>query len=532
MVIGSILVFNYCDYMMSNQPNIHNQTSLAEALGALSLATDMSAGNPPGSALTATVLAVRIGQKLGLSTEDQQALYFACITRFIGCTSTSEETAAMAFGDEFSPYLALSLADPADPKSVRTELNRHALLNTQEELRQTLFEGVIGMGSEVMRLGMPHCSQAISLTRRIPVPDSVPDILSRLESRWDNQHPVHPPGPELLPATRIIEFCVVAELHRRAGGLRSMIEVARARSGGQFEPAVVHVFLEHVADLTQGFSKSAEWQTFLDSEPGEQRTIGDQGMRRVAEAFADFTDNKSRWFVGHSRQVAGLSYSTAVATRSDERWCSEMFTAALLHDIGKCAIANGIWDKEEPLTPYEESIAHQHTMHTEHILSLTQVFHRIGGIACSAHERADGSGYHRRIRLEEPRAAILAVANIYNELTTDGPRHSALKPEMAAEKLLTEAHKGCLPQNAVRAVLDSAGQPRSAMPAYPDGMTNREADVLRHLARGKTNKDIARALNVAPKTVDNHVQNLYRKIGTQTRAAAAMYAFERGIFDT
>ena len=50
------------------------------------------------------------------------------------------------------------------------------------------------------------------------------------------------------------------------------------------------------------------------------------------------------------------------------------------------------------------------------------------------------------------------------------------------------------------------------------------------MARGLTNREIAAKLSIAPKTVDNHTQNLYRKIGAGSRTAAAMYALERGIF--
>ncbi|MCP4383583.1 MAG: HD domain-containing protein, partial [Hyphomicrobiales bacterium] len=427
---------------------------LAEVLGALSLATDMSAGNPPGSALTATALAVRIGNRLGLPEGQLGDLYYACITRFIGCTSTSEDTAAAALGDELTGYLAATLADPADSESLRAELERSFAPGQPEEARQAVIDAFVGMGPAFMVLGVAHCAQAVALTRRLPVPSGVPDILARLESRWDDLHPVHPPGPDLLPATRIIEFCVVAELHRRVGGLRSMVEVADARAGGQFDPEVVKVFLDDVARLTAGFARVDEWSTYLEAEPGPPRSMDSDDLRRVAEAFADFTDNKSRWFIGHSRQVAGLSYRAALDVRAEEDWCQTMFNAALLHDIGKCAIVNGIWDKTEPLTPYEVSIARQHPSHTEHMLSMTPVFGAVGEIACSAHERADGSGYHRRTRLEEPRAAILAAANLFDELTTQGPRSQALDDGEAAEQLLAEVSAGRLPREAVRGVLD------------------------------------------------------------------------------
>ena len=84
---------------------------------------------------------------------------------------------------------------------------------------------------------------------------------------------------------------------------------------------------------------------------------------------------------------------------------------------------------------------------------------------------------------------------------------------------------------AVRAVLDAAGArdvPVSAA-APPAGLTPREAEVLVLLARGRTNKEVAAALGVAPKTVGRHAENLYAKLGVRSRAAAALWAAEHGL---
>jgi HD-GYP domain-containing protein (c-di-GMP phosphodiesterase class II)/DNA-binding CsgD family transcriptional regulator len=501
------------------------ENRLASVLGALSRATDLAAGQPPGAALAATVLAVRLGRRMGLPEPDLCALYYAGVTRFIGCTSTSEDIATQMLGDELTPYLALSRADPADPESVRRELESLFAPDAPTEARRKIIEALVGMGSDIMLGGVTHCEQAISLTRRLPVPEAVPTILARLESRWDDRHPTHPAGPELLPATRIIECCVVVELHRRAGGLRSMVEVARSRAGGQFDPEVVSELLADPVGLTSGLTPAREWQTFLDCEPGTPAQIGAHGLRQTAEAFADFTDHKSRFFVGHSRQVASLALRAAVAQGGDEGWCRALHDAALLHDIGKCAIPNGIWNKSSALDPFERSQAQTHAFHTEQILAISPGFEALGEIACSAHERRDGSGYHRRTRLEEPRAAILAAANLYDELTSDAPTREALAPDEAAE-----VSAGRLPHGETRSVLEAAGRRAAATRVYPDGITPREAEVLRHLTRGLTNKRIASKLGIAPKTVDNHLQNLYTKIGTRTRTAATLYAFDKGIF--
>ncbi|MDQ3974304.1 MAG: LuxR C-terminal-related transcriptional regulator [Actinomycetota bacterium] len=65
--------------------------------------------------------------------------------------------------------------------------------------------------------------------------------------------------------------------------------------------------------------------------------------------------------------------------------------------------------------------------------------------------------------------------------------------------------------------------------AYPDGLTAREAEVLRLLAGGNTNKEIAAQLVLSVATVQRHVANLYRKIGARGRADATAYALKRGL---
>jgi DNA-binding CsgD family transcriptional regulator len=66
---------------------------------------------------------------------------------------------------------------------------------------------------------------------------------------------------------------------------------------------------------------------------------------------------------------------------------------------------------------------------------------------------------------------------------------------------------------------------------WPSGLTAREVDVLRLLARGMTNNEIAEALVISPKTADHHIEHIYAKIGVNNRARASLYAVQRGLMD-
>jgi len=66
-------------------------------------------------------------------------------------------------------------------------------------------------------------------------------------------------------------------------------------------------------------------------------------------------------------------------------------------------------------------------------------------------------------------------------------------------------------------------------PEYPDGLTQREVEVLRLVAGGKTDRDIAEALFISARTVTTHVSNIFNKINAVNRAQAASYATREGL---
>jgi pimeloyl-ACP methyl ester carboxylesterase len=79
----------------------------------------------------------------------------------------------------------------------------------------------------------------------------------------------------------------------------------------------------------------------------------------------------------------------------------------------------------------------------------------------------------------------------------------------------------------LRAVNDFLAEPHT--PALPDGLTEREVEILGLLAGGRSNAAIAGLLTISTRTVERHIENLYTKIGSHNRAEATAYAFRRGL---
>lgn len=68
-------------------------------------------------------------------------------------------------------------------------------------------------------------------------------------------------------------------------------------------------------------------------------------------------------------------------------------------------------------------------------------------------------------------------------------------------------------------------------PESPELLTEREVDVLRYLARGRSNKEIASALHITEKTVKTHVSNILAKLGVPSRTQAALHAVRLGLVE-
>ena len=147
------------------------------------------------------------------------------------------------------------------------------------------------------------------------------------------------------------------------------------------------------------------------------------------------------------------------------------------------------------------------------------------------HERLDGSGYPRGLTAASLTLSdrLLAAADVYHAMTEPRPCRAPLGPDQASRDLQALARAGRLDGEAVRAVLRASGAGAPARRGWPGGLTAREVEVLALLARGHSNKEIARRLVLAPKTVSNHVEHIYAKLGVSSRATATLFATQHSL---
>ncbi|MFE3886009.1 response regulator [Streptomyces lydicus] len=156
--------------------------------------------------------------------------------------------------------------------------------------------------------------------------------------------------------------------------------------------------------------------------------------------------------------------------------------------------------------------------------------------------RCDGVEATRRIRAEHPGTQVVVLTTYADDdslfpALQAGARGYLTKDADGDE--IVRAIDGVLSGEAglsptiQRRLLERVAEPVRPLPqppdALPDGLTAREVEVLRLVADGQSNPEIARTLHVSTETVKTHINNLFAKAGLRDRAEAIHYAYRHGL---
>jgi ATP/maltotriose-dependent transcriptional regulator MalT len=250
-----------------------------------------------------------------------------------------------------------------------------------------------------------------------------------------------------------------------------------------------------------------------DSAPGDCHFLPGLDLLALAAALAldagDLT-TAGRWIAAHGRW---LDWSGAVLWRAE-------------HELLRARHARLSADQAAARAHAEAALARATAPRQP--LALLAAQRLLGELATD-----DGRLAEARAHLDAALALADACAAPYERALTLlalAGQHAAAGETASAEARLDTARAICLPLGAaptlariaaVAAALAAQAPPGSRAPG---GLSRREAEVLRLLAVGRSNGQIAAALFLSPRTVQRHVANLYLKIGAHDRAAATAYA--------
>jgi len=155
----------------------------------------------------------------------------------------------------------------------------------------------------------------------------------------------------------------------------------------------------------------------------------------------------------------------------------------------------------------------------------------------------DGVEATRRIRARHPQTQVVVLTTYSDDESIIGALKAGALGYLTKDATRAEIGRAVLAAAAGQAVLDPAVQQRlvsaavrAPAPAGPDraadhDLTLRESEVLRLIAAGKSNREIARALFVSEATVKTHVNRVFAKTGSRDRAQATRYAYTHGYTD-
>jgi HD-GYP domain-containing protein (c-di-GMP phosphodiesterase class II) len=381
------------------------------------------------------------------------------------------------------------------------------------------------MASVVLRTS---CEVAESTARRIGLPEGVQVALRHL-SEWHNGKGgfLGAKGDGIPLAARIVPAAFTASLFDLLAGPDAAVSVLQARAGRIFDPVVVGAFLRDGPTIMAELGSLDLLRCLRDEEPAPTLKVGVAQLDEIAIAFGDAVDLKMPFTHGSARRAFAFAEAAAASLGLEADVVASTRRAAALRDIGKASIPNALLERPGRLTELEWESVRLHAYQSERVLCRSPSLAAVGQLAGLHHERQDGSGYHRGAAgAAIPLAArIIAVADALVAMTQPRPYRDAVSLEQACQEL-ERARGGAFDPDAVRAVIAAAHGGGKVRRAVPAGLTDRQVEVLRLIAVGLSNRQIAERLVVSPRTAEHHVQDIYLKLGTSSRAAAALFAVE------
>lgn len=500
-----------------------------EVLAGLSVAIDLGLGQPAEHMLRSAVIACGLADRLGLDAEQKATVYYTTLLMWIGCHADSQEYARW-FGDDISVRRDAYLVDWSGVpylKFLLGNVGRGEPLGQRVRVMATLMRDARGQLGTLIH---SHCASAAALARHLGLGPDVERTLAHTFERYDGGGlPAGSAGEDIPVEMRIAQLADVAEVHQRMYGVQGAVAMARSRRGGHLDPTVVDAFTTD-ADALFPAAGDDPWERALSIAPDSEVRLDEARLDELLTAIGDFVDLKCPFTLGHSRQVAGLASAAAVHLGLPDADVVAVRRAGHLHDVGRIGVSNQVWSKPAELTASEWERVRMHPYLTDRVLTRIPGLAQVAAIARAHHEHLDGSGYPLGLSgtaLGRPER-LLAAAVAYQSAVEPRPYREALSPDAAAARLRDRAGRGALDADCAEAVLKVAGH-TSGRTRRAGDLTPREAEILGLVARGLSNRDIAARLVLSEKTVRNHVERTYSKIGATNRVGASLYALRQGL---
>lgn len=471
-----------------------------DAIKALAFVGDLSMGQPIDHSARTAWIASRLAAAIDRDAATQGHVACVSLLRWSGCTANAPEFSDL-LGDDVG--------------------GRRSMLSTASASAAAQFAGSVGALAQI------HCEVSGDIARTLGLPPAVELALRHIFESFDG--PVDPDGRE-APRTPgevfIVSIAGDLEIFSRVHGLGNALRFIGDRADARYPAFLVDAVRQHAVDwlhaLEQG-AAAAEMQA-------PAAILGD--VTTPLELIADVIDLKLPWMTGYSRRVADAAVLCAAGMGLGELQQGRVHRAGLIHGIGRASVPNPVWDSPGVRSEADFERLRLVPYWTDRAARRIEALRAEAEIASFVDERLDGSGFFRGARGPsiDIEARVLAVAAHWVALRTSRPGRAALSEADAVAALRREGERGRLDASAISAL--TGGQPHEAGPTPAREaalLSDREVEVLGRISLGDSNKEAARFLGISPSTVRAHLENIFRKLGCTTRAAATLKAMTLGL---
>jgi HD-GYP domain-containing protein (c-di-GMP phosphodiesterase class II) len=505
---------------------------LAELVAALSLGIDLGFGQPMEHVLRQCLISLHLAERLQLADDEKIVVYYTALLLTVGCHSDAHEQAKW-FGDDFALKANKYKYEMRDPRGAAATIGLIGGRGNPPLHRFRVgLEFAISGRRDLDDMISHHAALARMLAEQLGLGDGVQEAVGASYEQWDGKGwPGKLRGDAVPIGARIAGLAEFVEVAHRIGGVPAATRLARKRSGKQFDPTVAAALCDASDDIFADLGTTQTWKAVIAAEPALGVRLSDAQFETALRAITNFIDLKSPYFLGHGQAVADLAYEAGRALGASGDDLTTLRRAGLVHGFGRLGVSNSILDKPGPLGAGEWERIRLQPYVTERMLQQSAALAPLGAIAVQHRERLDGSGYPRALfgNSISMAARVLGAADAYQAMCEPRPQRAALSADQAAAQLRAEVKDGRFDRDAVDSVLTAAGHRAVRRREGPAGLTAREVDVLRLVARGLSSKEIASRLVISPKTARNHIEHIYTKIGATSRVTASLFAMEHGL---